>query len=149
MMEALIEKLAELKRLSERQHEVENRIRNILLSGNYRVDLPCGKHVVVDMPDLVMDEGAVSRTLRMLLFLAGKKVATRTCNVILKERGVVFERIIGDRHKLVSVIASVAESLTLYEVILLIVLAKCGVLEGVVGDILKFAEEEARYVFND
>jgi len=149
MIEALIEKLAELKRLSDRQHEVENRIRDILLSGNYRVDLPCGKYVAVEMPDLVMDESAVSRTLRMLLFLAGKKVATCTCNVILKERGVVFERIIDNRHKLVSVIASVTESLTLYEVIILIVLAKCGVLEGVIGDILRFAEEEARYVFND
>jgi hypothetical protein len=148
MIEALIEKLAELKRLSERQHEVEGKIRDILLSGNYRVNLPCAKHVV-NMPDMVMDESIVSRTLRMLLFLAGKEVATRTCNVILKEKGVVFERIISDRHKLVSVIASATESLTLYEVIILIVLAKCGVLEGVVGDILRFAEEEARYVFND
>jgi hypothetical protein len=85
----------------------------------------------------------------MLLFLAGKEVATRTCNVILKEKGVVFERIISDKHKLVSVIASATESLTLYEVIILIVLAKCGVLGGVIGDILRFAEEEARYVFND
>jgi len=149
MIEALIEKLAELKRLSDRQHEVENRMREILLSGNYRVDLPREKRVAVEMPDMVMDEGVVSRTLRMLLFLAGKEVATRRCNVILTDRGVVFERIIGDRHKLVSAIASVAESLTLYEVILLIVLAKCGVLEGVIGDILRFAEEEARYVFND
>jgi hypothetical protein len=145
MIEALIDKLVELKRLSERQYKVENWICNILLSGNYRVDLPCAKHVV-EIPDLA-DGGIVSRTLRALLFLAGKKVTTCVYNVMLREKGVVFKKIIGDRHELV--FAKLAESMTLYEVIILLVLAKRGILEGVIGDILRFAEEEVRYVFKD
>jgi len=148
MIETLIEKLAELKELSERQHMVENRIRNILSSGDYKVDLPCAKHVGIEMPDLV--EGRdVDRVLRILHFLAGKEVATCVCNVILTESGVLFEKIIDNRRKLVSAIHANAESRTLYEVITMLVLAKRGILEGVIGDILRFAEEEVRYVFND
>jgi hypothetical protein len=151
MIETLIEKLAELKELSERQHMVESMVRSILLSGNYRVDLPCAKHVVVQMPDLVGGRD-MDRVLRMLHFLAGKEVTTCTCDVILTERGVFFEKIIGRHrlvHKLVSATNAVAESLNLYEVIILLVLAKRGILEGVIGDVLRFAEEEIRHVFKD
>jgi len=148
MIETLIEKIAELKELSERQHMVENRIRSILLSGNYRVDLPYAKHFVVQMPDLVGGRD-MDRVLRMLHFIAGKEVTTCICDVILTERGVFFEKIIGDRHKLVSATNAVAESLNLYEVIILLVLAKRGILGGVIGDVLRFAEEEIRYVFKD
>jgi hypothetical protein len=140
MIEVLMEKLAELKRLSERQHELNTGISELLSRGSYRVEL---RHVIlsdVELPD--MEGDVMYGVLNILLFLAGKEVPTRRCGVELTEREVVFKE--SDR-----IFSSIYLTyLTLYRVLILLVLEKYGALGGAVGDILRFAEEEIRYVLD-